>query len=387
MFNWHAGFLTVIYQRQYIDSAQRFPDAPRLTANHIEALDLFDRWQTIPRLHFSMRLERGDMQFVYNHSLLHDRTSFIDWPESDRRRHMLRLWLSVPGDRPLPECFVQRYGSIRSVIVVALWSVASRNHEIEPYDHTLFNTLGHSMRRCLSVLKAHLTVIASVLAVSSAIAQVPMSKEGTPGWYRMRLGQFEITALSDGTLELPADKLFTKVSAARIRSLLSRAYLSNEVTLTVNAFLVNTGTRLVLIDTGTGTSQMFGPKLGSLLSNLRASGYSPEQVDEIYVTHMHTDHIGGLTRDGQASFTNAIVRANCTRSRFLPKPIQIGCGAVDDKEDFESAMTIFKPYIAASSSNPFTAKPNWFRECARYRRQGIPRAIRSTPSRVEARSC
>jgi Taurine catabolism dioxygenase TauD, TfdA family len=112
VFNWHAGFLTVIYQRQYIDSAQRFADAPRLTSNHIAALDLFDTLANDPRLHFSMRLERGDMQFVYNHSLLHDRTSFVDWPERDRHRHMLRLWLSVPGDRPLPASFVQRYGSI-----------------------------------------------------------------------------------------------------------------------------------------------------------------------------------------------------------------------------------------------------------------------------------
>jgi len=112
VFNWHAGLLTVMYQRQYIDSAQRFADAPKLTANHIAALDHFDALANDPRLHFSMRLERGDMQFVYNHSLLHDRTSFIDWPESDRRRHMLRLWLSVPGDRPLPACFAQRYGSV-----------------------------------------------------------------------------------------------------------------------------------------------------------------------------------------------------------------------------------------------------------------------------------
>ena len=112
VFNWHAGFLTVIYQRQYIDSAQRFVDAPRLTSNHIAALDLFDALANDPRLHFNMRLERGDMQFVYNHSLLHDRTSFIDWPEPDRRRHLLRLWLSVPGDRPLPVCFAQRYGSV-----------------------------------------------------------------------------------------------------------------------------------------------------------------------------------------------------------------------------------------------------------------------------------
>ncbi len=112
VFSWHAGFLTVIYQRQYIDSAQRFPDAPRLTAGHVEALDLFDALANDSRLHFGMRLERGDMQFVYNHSLLHDRTSFIDWPEIPRRRHLLRLWLSMPGDRPLPECFAQRYGSV-----------------------------------------------------------------------------------------------------------------------------------------------------------------------------------------------------------------------------------------------------------------------------------
>lgn len=112
VFNWHAGFLTVMYQRQYIDSAQRFFDAPKLTADHIEAFDLFDALANDSRLYMRMRLERGDMQFVYNHSLLHDRTSFIDWPEPDRRRHMLRLWLSMPGDRPLPTCFEQRYGSI-----------------------------------------------------------------------------------------------------------------------------------------------------------------------------------------------------------------------------------------------------------------------------------
>jgi hypothetical protein len=112
VFNWHAGFLTVIYQRQYIDSAQRFADAPRLTARHVEALDCFDRLANDSRLNFSMRLEPGDMQFVYNHSLLHDRTGFTDWPEPERKRHMLRLWLSIAGDRPLPECFAQRYGSI-----------------------------------------------------------------------------------------------------------------------------------------------------------------------------------------------------------------------------------------------------------------------------------
>ncbi len=110
--SWHQGHLTVFYQRQYIDSAQRFPDALRLTAAHIEALDMFDALANDPELHFTMQLQPGDMQFVYNHSQLHDRTAFLDWPNPAERRHLLRLWLSLPGDRPLPDYFRQRYGSV-----------------------------------------------------------------------------------------------------------------------------------------------------------------------------------------------------------------------------------------------------------------------------------
>ena len=110
--SWHEGHLTVFYQRQYIDSAQRFEGAMRLTPAHIEALNLFDALANDPELHFGMQLQPGDMQFVYNHAQLHDRTAFVDWPEPDKKRHLLRLWLSLPGDRPLPECFRQRYGSI-----------------------------------------------------------------------------------------------------------------------------------------------------------------------------------------------------------------------------------------------------------------------------------
>ena len=110
--SWHDGKLTVFYQRQYIDSAQRFAEAMRLTPDHVAALDLFDALANDPALHLRMRLRPGDMQFVYNHAQLHDRTGFTDWPEPDKRRHLLRLWLSVAGDRELPECFKERYGSI-----------------------------------------------------------------------------------------------------------------------------------------------------------------------------------------------------------------------------------------------------------------------------------
>jgi len=112
VFNWHKGFLTAIYQRQYVDSAQRFADAPRISPQLKEALDLFDALTNDPRLHMFMEFRPGDVQLVHNHTMLHDRTSFVDWPEPARRRHLLRLWLAADQARPLPEVFAQRYGSV-----------------------------------------------------------------------------------------------------------------------------------------------------------------------------------------------------------------------------------------------------------------------------------
>ena len=112
VFNWFAGGMSAIYQRQYINSAQRFADAPRLSAAQVEALDLFDQLANDPEFNFLMPLQRGDIQFVHNHSLLHDRMAFEDWPEPERARHLLRLWLAPDDARPLPEVFAQRYGSV-----------------------------------------------------------------------------------------------------------------------------------------------------------------------------------------------------------------------------------------------------------------------------------
>lgn len=110
--NWFDGRLSGLYHRAYVDSAQRFADAPKLTSLQREALDLFDSLCNSPDLHFLMTLQRGDIQLVHNHALLHDRTAFTDWPEPDRRRHLLRLWLAPPNARPLPPVFAQRYGSV-----------------------------------------------------------------------------------------------------------------------------------------------------------------------------------------------------------------------------------------------------------------------------------
>ncbi len=113
VFNWHAQRLTTIYVGQYIRSAQQnFPQARRLTPLEIEALDTFDALTNDPSLNLQMEFRPGDMQFLHNHQVLHARTDFEDWPEPERRRHLLRLWLAPRAGRPLPEAFAARYGDL-----------------------------------------------------------------------------------------------------------------------------------------------------------------------------------------------------------------------------------------------------------------------------------
>jgi len=113
VFNWHAGQLTTIYVGQYIRSAQtHFPTARRLTPIELEAIAMLDEISNDPALNLRIQFQPGDMQFVHNHQILHARTDFEDWPEAERKRHLLRLWLSPKEGRALPECFAPRYGSV-----------------------------------------------------------------------------------------------------------------------------------------------------------------------------------------------------------------------------------------------------------------------------------
>jgi alpha-ketoglutarate-dependent taurine dioxygenase len=112
VFNWHAGLLSAIYQRKYIDDARRLPGVPPYTAQQKEALDLLDELADDPALHLRMEFHPGDIQLVHNHTILHDRTAFEDWPEPERKRHLLRLWLAPENARPLPPVFAERFGSL-----------------------------------------------------------------------------------------------------------------------------------------------------------------------------------------------------------------------------------------------------------------------------------
>jgi hypothetical protein len=112
VFNWFEGHFACIYQRQYIDSARRFPKVAPLTETQRAALDMLDACANDPAFHVEIDFHPGDIQLVNNHLLLHDRTGFEDWPEPERRRHLLRLWLAPSAAQPLPPVFAERFGSV-----------------------------------------------------------------------------------------------------------------------------------------------------------------------------------------------------------------------------------------------------------------------------------
>jgi hypothetical protein len=95
------GRFSSYYIRTHITSSQRYDDAPRLSALQVEAMDLIDHLANSEAFNFATLFQPGDVQFLNNHVILHSRTAFEDHDEPDRRRHLLRVWLSVPNSRPL----------------------------------------------------------------------------------------------------------------------------------------------------------------------------------------------------------------------------------------------------------------------------------------------
>ncbi|TWI52685.1 glyoxylase-like metal-dependent hydrolase (beta-lactamase superfamily II) [Pseudomonas duriflava] len=143
-------------------------------------------------------------------------------------------------------------------------------------------------------------------------APVSMHSEQVPGYYRMKVGDLEVTALNDGFVYPPLEK-FRNTDADTIKSRLENLFAplrtgkdgTVQVGTAVNAFLVNTGQQLVLIDTGSGACI---DSAGHLLKNLAAAGYKPEQIDTVLLTHSHADHSCGLLdKQDKIVFTNAHV--------------------------------------------------------------------------------
>ena len=198
-----------------------------------------------------------------------------------------------------------------------------------------------------------LSCVLLLLGVLSAVhAEAPMAKTQAPGYYRMMLSQFEITALYDGYTGLDR-KLLHNAPETEIRSLLSRMFItSTQMETAVNAYLINTGSKLVLVDAG--AARVFGPTLGNVLKNLRASGYDPSQVDAILITHLHGDHMGGLLDDtGKPAFIKATIYVSKAENDFYLSPAIAEKAPADMQPYFKMARDIAAPYIALGKWKTF----------------------------------
>ena len=197
------------------------------------------------------------------------------------------------------------------------------------------------------------TSLALALALGAVTAQAgaPMVKTSAPGYYRMMLGDFEVTALSDGTVNLPVDKLLTNTQPGKVTTALKQSFLKAPVETSVNAYLINTGNQLVLVDTG--AAGLFGPTLGKLIGNLKAAGYQPEQVDAVVITHMHADHVGGLMAGEHRVFPNATVHADQHDADFWLSQANMDKAPAESKGFFQGAMASLNPYVSAGKFKPF----------------------------------
>jgi glyoxylase-like metal-dependent hydrolase (beta-lactamase superfamily II) len=160
----------------------------------------------------------------------------------------------------------------------------------------------------LAILAAFATV--QTLSISGASAEPGLTLPGVnlqgAGVYNFNVGSIQITALSDGTVPGDMHQLLRDTTDQRTDGLLLKGFVTNPVEISINVFMFKLGTRLYLVDTGSG--QLFPAGFGGkLLQSLAAAGVRPDQVTDILLTHAHDDHMGGLIHNGALEFPNAIV--------------------------------------------------------------------------------
>jgi glyoxylase-like metal-dependent hydrolase (beta-lactamase superfamily II) len=196
-------------------------------------------------------------------------------------------------------------------------------------------------------------LLAALSSSTSALASAPQIRDQAPGFFRLKVGDLEVTTLYDASAVFQLDWL--KGQKATIdgvaRALRQDPHLLDAADL---GFLVNTGKQLILVDAGAGT-WYGGGAFGRLAGSLRSAGYTPEQVDLVLVTHLHSDHVGGLTtHDGDRVFPNAEVYVAQAESDFWLSPEIAAKAPKDAQPFFESARAIAAPYIKAGKWHTFS---------------------------------
>ena len=209
-------------------------------------------------------------------------------------------------------------------------------------------------RNSMRFAAALLAALASFIPVpNAALAAAPQHHDQVPGFYRMKVGDLEVTALFDGLGVFDPHWLNGKkvTMDGVVKALHKDPHMLDVVD---SGFLVNTGKQLILVDAGAGT-WWGGDALGRLGGSLRSAGYTPEEVDLVLVTHLHSDHVGGLTtQDGKRVFPNAEVYVAKAESDFWLSPEIAAKAPKDAQPFFQSAQAIAAPYIKAGKWHTFS---------------------------------
>ncbi|MBR7715195.1 MBL fold metallo-hydrolase [Acinetobacter nosocomialis] len=178
----------------------------------------------------------------------------------------------------------------------------------------------------------------------------PASAQQVPGYYKHQFGNYRITSLLDGTIYLDP-KLFKNLSQAEKTKILTKYAAVNEkgVQTSVNAFLVDDGKSLTLVDSG--ASSCFGPQLGSIAKNLELAGYQLANVKTVLLTHLHPDHVCGIAQNGKAVFPNATIYAHEREADYWLNPASEKTVPADKKENYLGTVKNIKAALA-----PYQAK-------------------------------
>ena len=220
---------------------------------------------------------------------------------------------------------------------------------VELSAQTTRNVFKRNLTRFGAVL---LSALSSLVAVPhAAVADAPQHRDQAPGFYRLKVGDLEVTALFDG----PGVFDLNWVNGQKTKDGVLKALQDDPHLLDVadTGYLVNTGKQLILVDAGSGT-WFGGGRFGHLVANLRSAGYTPEEVDIVLVTHLHSDHIGGLTtRDGKRVFPNAEIYVAKSESDFWLSRETAAKAPKEVQPFFESAQAIAAPYIKAGKWHTF----------------------------------
>ncbi|MCT3805166.1 MBL fold metallo-hydrolase [Elizabethkingia anophelis] len=188
-----------------------------------------------------------------------------------------------------------------------------------------------------------------LLFVSSLIfGQMPVP-------YKVIVGETEVTALLDGVLPVDAEQLFFTNEPGKPTQLLENVFIKNPVEVSMNAYLVKTSGKLILVDTGAG--ELFGNAGGKLLQSLKQIAVAPEDITDILLTHIHADHSGGLVMKGKIIFPNAIIHVNKAETDFwlneknAKKAEEKAMGA--SPRTFSNAKEMLDPYLKAGKVKTF----------------------------------